>query len=52
MNILLRVLIALLLGAIAAFVAGLLLNDFWSTVVGIVVGLMYFLGGDDLLSRR
>lgn len=52
MNILLKVLIALLLGAIAAFVAGLILNDFWSTLVGIAVGLMYFLGGDNLLSSR
>jgi hypothetical protein len=44
MNIVLRALIALVLGAIAYFVAHLLLNETLSTLIGIVVGALYFFG--------
>jgi hypothetical protein len=46
MNILVKLLIALILGAVAAWVAGLILNHFWSVLIGIAVGVIFFFSWD------
>lgn len=45
MGILVKLVIAIILGAVAMWVAGLLLNHFWATLVGIAVGVVYFFQG-------
>lgn len=44
MSILVRLLIALIIGAVVTAVAGLLLNHFWSVLLGITAGAVYFFG--------
>ena len=50
MNFLLRVLVSVVLGVVAAYIAGIILKHFgfdifWGFVTGVIVGLAYFVGG-------
>lgn len=54
MNAILRALIALVVGVIVAFVAGVVLKHFgldlfWGWVLGVIAGLAYFLSGGSRL---
>lgn len=45
MNILVRLVVAIVIGLLVAWVANLVLNDVWSTLLGIVAGAWYFFAG-------
>lgn len=56
MGILVKALIALIIGAIVAAIAEVVcrhfgIDDFWGWLVGVVVGLVYFVSGPDYPHR-
>lgn len=56
MGILVKALIALLIGAVVAAIAEAVcrhfaIDDFWGWLVGVVVGLVYFVSGPDYPHR-
>lgn len=51
MNILIRLLIAVVLGVVVAVVCNLVLNDFWSGLIGLIVGGVYLFNAPQFNDR-